>query len=44
MSASFADDIILISATKRDLEVTIRDITIELEAVGLGLGVNKKHW
>ena len=34
----------LISATKRDQEAMIRDITTELEAVGLGLGANKTHW
>ena len=41
VSASYADDIFLISATKRDLEAMIKDITAELEAVGLGLGANK---
>ena len=44
MSASFADDIFLLSEKKRDLEAMIRDITTELEAVGLGLGANKSHW
>ena len=44
VSASYADDIFLISAKKRDLEDMIKDITSELEAVGLGLGANKTHW
>ena len=44
VSASYADDIFLISARMRDLEATIRDITTELEAVGLGIGANKTHW
>ena len=43
-SASYAADIFLLSETKRDLEAMIRDITTELEAVGLGLGANKSHW
>ena len=29
---------------ERDLEAMIRDITTELEAVGLGIGANKTHW
>ena len=44
VSASYSDDIFLISAKKRDLEAMIKDITSELEAVGLGLGANKTHW
>ena len=44
VSASYADDIFLISARKRDLEAMIRDITTELETVGLGIGANKTHW
>ena len=44
VSASYAEDIFLMSATKRDLEAMIRDITKELEAVGLGLGAIKTQW
>ena len=44
MSASYADDIFLVSATNRDLEAMIRDTTKEPEAVELGLGANKTHW
>ena len=44
VSARYADDIFLTSAKKRDLEAMIKDITTELEAVGLGLGANKTHW
>ena len=43
VSASYAVNIFLNSAKKRDLEAMIKDITTELEAVGLGLGANKTH-
>ena len=44
VSACYADDIFLISVKKRDLEAMIKDITTELEVVGLGLGANKTRW
>ena len=43
-SATCADVIFLISATKRDLESMIGEVVLELQRVGLGLGANKTHW
>ena len=43
--ARYEDDILFKSATKRDLEESMmRDVALEIQKVGLGVGANKTHW
>ena len=40
----YADDIILLARTPKDLEKMIADIVAEFRSIGLGIGADKTHW
>ena len=44
LSVSFADDLILVSASKNDLQRMVTEVIQAFAAVGLEVGADKSHW